>query len=103
MSLFRSLVSSSHLRGAHIEESNLFGLGGLLCRLAIMFSFPWLLCSRRHLGHLSQLADLVREATARAAQQRREFGHMHTHDHLHAQLLNIVLTIVFHDLGNLGT
>ena len=39
MSLFHLLVSSSHLLGAHIEESNLFGLGGLL----------W-----RHLGHQSR-------------------------------------------------
>ena len=44
---------------------------------------------------------IVREATARAAQQRREFGNMHTHVHLHAQLLNIVLTIVFHDFISL--
>ena len=33
---------------------------------------------------------IVREATARAAQQQREFGSMHTH----VQLLHIVLTIV---------
>ena len=33
---------------------------------------------------------IVREATARAAQQQREFGNMHTH----VQLLHVVLTIV---------
>ena len=33
---------------------------------------------------------IVREATARAAQQQREFGNMHTH----VQLLHIILTIV---------
>ena len=38
---------------------------------------------------------IVREATARAAQQQREFGNMHTHVILNAQLLNIVWTIVF--------
>ena len=33
---------------------------------------------------------IVREATARAAQQQREFGNMHTH----VQLSHVVLTIV---------
>ena len=49
--LFHSLVSSFQLIGVHIEESNLFVLGGLLCRLAVMLSFLQLLCSRQHPDH----------------------------------------------------
>ena len=57
-----------------------------------MMWMPAVLCSSGLAESVTctECMAIVREATARAAQQQHEFGNMHTH----VQLLHIVLTIV---------